>query len=78
MVADDDKRDLTPITVNEVMAEYYDWVKEHRKSAATTATTINAHIKPKLGNRLGSVPDGYIEVIGNPVFASAPARIRGK
>ena len=77
-VADDYKRDLTPITVNEVMAEYYDWVKEHRKSAATTATTINAHIKPKLGNRpVSSLTAKQIRNWHSDI-AKAPARIRGK
>ena len=78
LVADDDKRDLTPITVNEVMAEYYDWVKEHRKSAATTATTINAHIKPKLGNRpVSSLTAKQIRNWHSGI-ANAPARFRGK
>jgi integrase len=77
-VVDSDSRDLSPVTVNEVMAEYLEWIKEQWKSAATTATTINAHIEPKLGKRTISSLNTRQLRKWHSDLAKAPARIRGK
>ena len=39
----------TPLTVSQVVADYIDWLRQHRKSAVTAERFANVHIYPKLG-----------------------------
>ena len=56
--AQDQARDLAehrpapPYTVTEATEDYLAWFRDHRKSVETTNATIEAHIKPALGDDL--------------------------
>ena len=65
-------------TVADAVVDYMDWHRAHGKSAATTETTIRAHIVPHFGSkRIDKITTADV-TRWHAALATAPVRRRGK
>jgi len=73
-----DRVTLVPVTVDDAMSDYLEWLAEHRKSAEHAEYNYKAHIKPKLGRKTIASLTTPVVRRWHSDLAKADARIRGK
>lgn len=78
VVTKGERTTLRPVTVDDAMRDYLDWLSVHKKSADTAEMNYKAHIKPKLGRKTIAALTAPVIRRWHADLASAPARIRGK